>query len=225
MAWNPEDTPVRRMLDELAPGERREHKRSIEPTGKEGRFWEVAMDGNIMGSSLIWVNDEKRPSVKDAISMTELPVPLLEASDEESPIGDFYRISPHVYLFADSIIACIRQFDPQSIEIREAIVQGTSVTQKYWLTLVKRSLDAIDVDRTNLTLDHKRVLPDRDFYSKLVYFHTLVLRENIPPNIHCFADVYSGRLFFSTDLVACARNNGARWFYARHPTGLSDFPE
>jgi hypothetical protein len=103
MTWNPGDTPVRRLLDELAPGERREHKRTIEPTGKEGRFWEVAMDGNILGSSLVWVNDDTRPSVMDGetqfVSMSELPVPLLQASDEECRSANLIGLVP-IYIYS-----------------------------------------------------------------------------------------------------------------------------
>jgi hypothetical protein len=226
---SPADTPVRKMLDELAPGERRDHKRTIEPTGREGRFWDVAMDGGVSLGSLIWVNNKLHPSVMDGeqpfVSMNELAPPVLHASDEDTAIGDFYRVTTNLFIFSNSIVECIQDLDPRSIQLREATVEGVPVSQKYWLALIARRLDAVDAERTNCTLEHRRILPNREFYSKLVYYQNgLVIRDDVSSDVHCFADVYSGKLFFSTSLVSCTRSNGAR-FYARHPTGLSDFPE
>jgi hypothetical protein len=206
------------MLNELAPGQRREHRRTIEPNGREGRFWEVAKDGSISGLSLMWINDQPHPSVMDGekpfVSMNELPAPVLYASDEESPVGDFYRVNTNLFLFAHSIVESIQELDPRSVELRKASVEGASVNQKYWLVLIARRLDAVDADRTNLLLENKRVLPDRDIYSKLVHYQDgLVIRDDISSDMHCFADVYSGS--------SCFRRVWCHARAARAPVGFA----
>src|SRR5574338_1347680 len=96
-------TVIERMLSELEPGERREHKRSIDPTGTEGRFWAIAPDGRIDSGSLVWANDDRRPSYDSAhtplVTLNDLEVPALVASDAESPVGDLYTVtSGRLYL-------------------------------------------------------------------------------------------------------------------------------
>jgi len=218
---------VQSMLDELAPGERRELKRTIEPTGSEGRFWDIAMDGRVAEGSLEWINKQypSQDSREDPfVRMSDIEQPRLVAREDVSPIGDVYRLLNRIFFLAAPLVDCIRSLDPNAVEVRECISQGNR--HAFYLVLITRRLDAIDVARTDLVLHNKRVLPDRDVYGKRVYYpRGLVLRDDVPTDVHCFSDVHSASIFFSTDLVACARAKRLVLFSARHPTGLGSFPE
>lgn len=213
---------VKRLLEDLAPGEKREHVRSAAPTGTEGRFWVVRANGEVAPGSLQWVNDQRRPSY-DArfpiVTMEELEQPILQADLEESRVGDFYHVTSSLHLLRSTIVDCIRVLDPEAIEVRKADTRGLGPEWEFYLVMMKRRFDAIDISKTNLTLHNKRVLPNKDFYAGMAHYAAgFCLCEDIPENIHCFVNEYGGQLMFSDELISCLRSAGVRGLHARHPT-------
>lgn len=222
---------VERLLDSLAPGEKREHLRTTKPTGTEGRFWEVHSIGEIEPGSLQWVNDNPRPSYNPKfpiVTMDQLEQPIFEADLEESPVGDFYNLNNELYFLRSTIVECILSLDPDGIEARKAETRGVEPGWEFYLVRMKRRLDAIDISKTNLILEYKKVLTTKEIYGKRVYYPPsgFCLREDIPADIHCFVEPYAGRLLFSTELISCLRSAGVNGLYARHPTtGETKVPE
>lgn len=213
---------VELLLDELAPGEKREHVRSVAPSGAEGRFWVVAQNGDTFGS-VQWVNDDTRPSYLPQfpiIEMADLPTPILQVDLRESALGDFYRVSPHLYVFRSTIVDCIRELDANAIEFRRAEARGVGKGLEFCLVMIRREMDAIDINKTNLTLHYKKILPDREIYGKRVYYHPtgFCLRDDIPSNVHCFVEPYGAMLLLSNELMARLAATGVRGLHARHPT-------
>lgn len=214
---------VEQLLDGLAPGEKREHVRSVPPSGAEGRFWMIAPRGEISPASLEWMNDAPWPSFdprqKPFVTMEELEQPILQGHPEESEIGDLYHIQTHIYLLSSKIVECIQTLDPEAVDVRKAETHGIEPGREFFLALLKRRFDAIDASRTNLVLDNRKLLPNKEIYRKTVLFpNGFCLREDIPQNVHCFVEIYCGSLLFSGELISCIRDAGVTGVYARHPT-------
>lgn len=105
---------------------------------------------------------------------------------------------------------------------------GSIFGWEFYLVMMKRRLDAIDITKSNLILHHKKILPNKDIYGKLVYYlpSGFCVRDDIPGDIHCFVEPYGGQLLFSTELFACLRSAGVHGLHARHPTiGDTKIPE
>lgn len=211
---------IERLLDTLAPGERREHERSAAPEGQEGRFWIVAQIGETAGE-LEWTNDEVQPTTMPGnfpvAPINDIPRPVVQVHAKSGILSDFYSHSSFLYFLGSRLVECIVGLDPDAIESREAEVLGAN-SHQLSLVLVKRRLDAIDTTKTNLTLHNKRIVSSQEVFGKRVYYHPtgFVLRDDIPANIHCFAEPYGGMLLFSKELIARAKDAGVVGFYARH---------
>jgi hypothetical protein len=218
---DPDDTPIQRMLAELAPGERRLHARTIPPSGADSRFWRIGMDGRIQDGSLRWVNDYPEASARSLYaqyrSVHDIEQPILEIYRTLGPIGDLYHLgAPGAYVWGEALASVLLALDPEGVEMRTAIVRGGS-DKSFYLGLFLRQLEAIDLDRTTVALIKYEPGPNGVAFGTASYPDGLYVRSDLPRSVHCFCDPYTGRLFFSHELVDACERAGVTGIVARDP--------
>lgn len=217
-----EDTPIQRMLDELAPGERREHRRKIEPSGADARFWWVGMDGRIHDGSLRWLNKGREAQAKARYgqyqSVHDLEQPVFRFFPGKSPIGDLYWLGARgACAWGEPLAKTLAQLDPEGVEMRRATIEGVDVGRDFYLGLFLRQLDAIDLDRTNVSLIKYPPGPNGVAVGSATYPDGVYIRSDLPASVHCFCDLFTGRLFFSHALLDACEEAGVTGIYGRDP--------
>lgn len=217
-----EDTPIQRLLDELAPGERREHRRRIEPSGADARFWWVQMDGRIDSGSLRWLNKGREAEAKTRygpyVSVHDIEQPVFRFFPGKSPIGDLYRLGAQgAYAWGEPLAKTLAQLDPEGVEMRRAAIEGVDVGRDFHLGLFLRQLDAIDLDRTNVSLIKYPPAPNGVAVGGAAYPDGVYIRSDLPASVQCFCDLFTGRLFFSHALLDACEKAGVTGVCGRDP--------
>lgn len=223
-----EGSDIERLLAELAPGE----TRAISPKfaqPESGRFFCVAQRGEIDMLLMHWLDRPDRvdplsmprptidsPYRQAGISLESLPPPRFEFEGRAKDLGHMYRWGPAV-LVSELIFSAMRSLDPYGFEYRVANVAGLPPGQRYYLTMLLRAYDFLDIDRSDLICQSYRVYGE--VFQKWVYFDKggYTVRADVPASTHLLYNPFSADQLWSSELLDRAIATGVTGIYAHLP--------